>query len=221
MTKKKRKLKKKALPLLIIIFFVLLILIFKIAGTNIKNIYVSGNEIYSDQEIIDIAKISDYPNTFNNLSYSIKKRLENNILIEKAEVHKKGLFSVYIKVMENYPLFYYQVDDNTILKNGKKTKDIKADITVVNQIPDTVYNNFYNKMKLVNHDILSRISEIKYSPNDVDEERFFLTMNDGNYVYLTIDKFETINKYIDIVKKFDNKKGILYLDAGEYFELFN
>lgn len=221
MTKKKRKLKKKALPLLIIIFFVLLILIFKIAGTNIKNIYVSGNEIYSDQEIIDIAKISDYPNTFTNLSYSIKKRLENNILIEKAEVHKKGLFSVYIKVMENYPLFYYQVDDNTILKNGKKTKDIKADITVVNQIPDTVYNNFYNKMKLVNYDILSRISEIKYSPNDVDEERFFLTMNDGNYVYLTIDKFETINKYIDIVKKFDSKKGILYLDAGEYFELFN
>lgn len=221
MAKKKRKLKKKAFPLLIFILLITIFLIIKITGPNIRNIYISGNEIYSDQEIIDIAKISNYPNTFTNLSYSIKKRLEGNILIDKATVYKKGLFNVYINVMENYPLYYYQVLDETVLKNGKTTKDIKANITVVNQIPDTVYSNFYKKIKLIDKEILNRISEIKYSPNDVDEERFFLTMNDGNYVYLTIDKFETINKYIDIVKKFDNKKGILYLDAGEYFQVFD
>ena len=65
------------------------------------------------------------------------------------------------------------------------------------------------------------MSEIEYSPNDVDEERFFILMNDGNYVYLTLNKFLSINKYTDMIKSFENKKGILYLDSGEYFDMFD
>ena len=44
-------------------------------------------------------------------------------------------------------------------------------------------------------------------------------MNDGNEVYVTITKLDLLNKYIDIVKKLDNKNGILYLDSGNYFEI--
>ena len=66
-----------------------------------------------------------------------------------------------------------------------------------------------------------KISEIKYDPNDIDKERFYLTMNDGNYVYLTLNKFNKINSYLEIVKSFNDTKGILYLDSGEYFEIFN
>ena len=44
-------------------------------------------------------------------------------------------------------------------------------------------------------------------------------MNDGNYVYLTLDRFNNVNSYIDIIKKFGSKKGILYLDSGEYFKV--
>ena len=72
---------------------------------------------------------------------------------------------------------------------------------------------------MVDYDIVKRISEIKYDPNEVDEGRFFLTMNDGNRVYLTLNKFTKIDNYLDIIKEFDNKKGILYLDSGEYFEV--
>ena len=41
------------------------------------------------------------------------------------------------------------------------------------------------------------MSEIKYDPNDVDDERFIITMNDGNYVYLTLHKFNKINHYLE------------------------
>ena len=75
-------------------------------------------------------------------------------------------------------------------------------------------------MRLVNIDILERISEIKYDSNGIDKERFKLTMNDGIYVYLTLLKFEKINNYDKIVSTLGDKKGILYLDSGEYFELF-
>ena len=76
-------------------------------------------------------------------------------------------------------------------------------------------------MEELNLDILTRISEIEYKPNDVDQERFFLIMNDGNYVYLTLYKFNNMNKYLNIIKTFENKKGILYLDSGEYFDVFD
>ena len=47
-------------------------------------------------------------------------------------------------------------------------------------------------------------------------------MNDGNYVYITLDNFLTLNKYLDIIKYFDTeKKGIIKLDSGKYFDAFD
>ena len=46
-------------------------------------------------------------------------------------------------------------------------------------------------------------------------------MNDGNYVYINLDKFESINRYSEMVTMFDNHKGILYLDSGEYFKILD
>ena len=77
------------------------------------------------------------------------------------------------------------------------------------------------KTKLVNKDILKKMSEIKYDPDSIDEKRFLITMTDGNYVYLTINRFDAINNYILIIKNFENKKGILYLDAGNVFKYFD
>lgn len=209
---------------MIIVFVILFVIpfsIYKLYKTNIKNIFISGNNYLSDQEIIDIAKLENYPNSIKNSSNTIKKRLEKNRYIYSAEVRKENLFKeVYIKIQENYPLFYYQVENKTVLYNGKYDDNISATCTIINKIPDTIYDDFVDKMKNININILNRISQIEYKPNSVDEERFLLFMNDGNYVYLTLKKFDNINKYVDMIKSFDNKKGILHLDSGEYFKQF-
>ena len=218
---KKKKLNIKRVIIVFIILFVIPFFSYKILNTNIKNIFISGNFYLTDQEIIDIAKIGNYPNSINNSSTSIKKRLEKNRYIYSAEVTKTNLFKeVYIKVQENYPLFYYQVENKTVLYNGKYDDKINGS-TVINKIPDTIYDDFVERMKEINVDILNRISQIQYDPNDVDDERFLLYMNDGNYVYLTLRKFKNINKYVDMLKSFNNKKGILHLDSGEYFKHFD
>ena len=218
--KNKKKLNIKRVIIVFIIIFVIPFSIYKIYKTNIKNIFISGNNYLSDQEIIDIAKIENYPNSIKNSSKNIKKRLEKNRYIYSAEVRKENMFKeVYIKVKENYPLFYYQVENKTVLYNGKYDDKING-ATVINKIPDTIYDDFVDRMKEINIDILNRISQIQYDPNDVDEERFLMFMNDGNYVYLTLRKFKNINKYVDMLKSFDNKKGILHLDSGEYFKQF-
>ena len=219
---RKRKLNKKRLFIVLILFFLLSFIIVKVFNSNIKNIYVKGNEFLTDQEIIDIAGIEDYPSSINNLSVTLESRLEKNQYILEADVTKSNLTSkITIDVKENYPLFYYQTENKTILCNSDKVNEKFTTPTVINQIPNTVYDKFLKAMKKVKKNILYRMSEIEYSPNEVDEERFFILMNDGNYVYLTLDKFLAINKYIDMVKSFDNKKGILYLDSGEYFDIFD
>ena len=140
-------------------------------------------------------------------------------MIKDAKV-KKQFRKITIKIEENYPLFYNQNIKKTVMYDFRETKDNMNAPILINSLTDEVYKLFKEKMKLVKRNIIDRISEIKYDPNSVDEERFLFTMNDGNYVYITLEKIENINSYIDIIKTFENKKGILYLDSGEYFELF-
>lgn len=218
---KKRKLKVKALIISLIIIAIIAFSIYYISQIRITNIYIIDNNILSDYEIIKLAKLEKYPNSLENSSQKIKERLEKNDLIKSAKVEKKGLLNeVYIYIEENKPLFYYQVMNKIILKDGKKVNGNYNVVVVTNEISADIYDEFIEKMSEVDPDIMSKISEIKYDPNDIDKERFYLTMNDGNYVYLTLNKFNKINNYLEIVKSFNNAKGILYLDSGEYFKLF-
>ena len=217
---KRVKIKYGRLFLAVIILSLLIYLIATYVNFPIKNIFIYNNTILTDQEIIDIAGISDYPSIIGTKNITIKKRLEKNAYIKKAKVTKKKLKEVHITIEENYPLFYDVSSQKTVLKDKKTTKD-KLNITnLVNYVPDTIYDDFIECMTKVDRDILNRISEIKYDPNSVDEERFLLTMNDGNYVYLTLIYFEKINNYVEILKNFENQKGILYLDSGEYFQVY-
>ena len=107
----------------------------------------------------------------------------------------------------------------TVLIDKSQTDDNFPVPTVINYVPDKIYALLLDKLSNVDYNIIKRISEIKYDPNDVDDERFLFTMNDGNYIYVTLEKLDKVNKYLDIIKSFNNKKGILYLDSGEYFEI--
>ena len=174
----------------------------------------------TDQELIELSGLQDYPSTLTNTCLSTKYKLEKHDLIKKAIVKKKGLFQVSIKIEENTPLFYNKTTSKFVLSNKKEIDGEFDAPTLINYVPDKIYQKFIKKMVLVTPDILSRISEIEYKPNDVDTNRFLLSMQDGNYVYLTLSKFKNINNYIEIVRKFEKKKGILYLDSGEYFKVY-
>lgn len=217
--KKVRKIRFGRIFLVLIILFLLFYLLSNILKFPIKNIYIKGNNILSDQEIIEIAGLQNYPSIFSKSSSEIRKKLEKNIFIKKAKIQKRNLKEIHIIIEDNYPLFYDSNKKKTILSNKIETKKEFECPFLINYIPDTIYNLFFEKMNLIDVNILNRISEIKYEPNEVDEERFLLHMNDGNYVYLTLEKFDVINNYVDIIKTFNNKKGILYLDSGEYFKI--
>ena len=216
--KKKYKIKYKNLIICFFIVYLIYSVISNFLSKNISNIYIVNNSFFSDQEIIEIAQLQNYPNNLKNSSKKIEERLENNIYIKSAKVYKKNITEVYIEIEENRPLFNILSSNKTILSDGSEVKKKLNVPTLINYIPDTIYDKFVSHMSNVDVDVLNRISEIEYNPNDVDGERFLLTMLDDNYVYLTLYKFDSINSYMDIIKNFD-QKGILYLDSGEYFKV--
>lgn len=218
--KKTVKIKYGRLFLFLLIVFFIVYFILNVFSFPIKNIYIYNNKILSDQEIIDIAGLSNYPSIFSVTTLSIEKKLEKNIYIKKAIVKKKKLSEIDIEIEENYCIFYDSSKNMTILKDLNEEETILDCPILVNYVPDNIYDNFKEATKEIDRNIIDRISEIKYDPNSVDEERFLFTMNDGNYVYLTLMHFEKINNYVNIIKNFNNQKGILYLDSGEYFKVF-
>lgn len=217
--KTKKKVKYRNVFIALIIIGLIFTFIFYLSSLSISNIYVNGNYYVKEQEIIDYSKLIVNQTSAFTSSYKIRNNLKKHPLIKNAKIIKKLLTKVYIEVEENIPLFYDTSSEKTVLYDGTTTEEKFIVPSVINYIPDTVYNEFLDKMRFINFETLQLVSEIKYDPNEVDEERFLLYMVDGNYIYINISKFEIINNYLDIVKKFGNKKGILYLDSGEYFKI--
>ena len=218
MKKKNKKINIKNIIKFILLLSILLISIFFIINLKITNIYIKGNTYYSDQDIIDKASLRNYPNTFIYNTLVIKYKLEKDLYISNVKVSKKGLTKVYIEVEETYPLFYNTSSNLTVMSNLSVNNNVVYP-TLINYVPDTIYLEFIESMKKIDKDILNRISEIKYDPNDVDDRRFLLTMNDGNFVFINIIRFNNLNMYQKLITKLMGKKGILYLDSGEYFKI--
>lgn len=217
--KKKIKIRYRFILVFLLVAYLVGLLLYNLFNTNITNIYIYNNNYLTDQEIINQAGISDYPAALKVWSSNIEKKLLENVYISAVDVYKKNLLEVHIDVTENRPLFFYQSINKTVLLDGR-TVNKKFNVPiVVNYVPDVVYKVFNAKMAEIDYDVLIKISEIKYYPNEVDNSRFFLTMSDGNYVYLTANKFEKINNYLELARNVNNKKGIFYLDYGNKFDI--
>ena len=220
--KKKKKNKKKIILKILIIIIILGSLIFYFKNMKIKNIYVTGNNNLKDQEIIELAGINNYPNLFQTSSRKIEKKIKLNPLIDSVKVKKTFLGKITINIKEYNLLLKNEIDNTIYLDNGLK---IANDINIIglptltNDVDKDILNNFLKKLNTINKDILSKISEITYSPNEYDKDLFLFLMNDGNYVYITTTRLDNINKYENVLLELEGKKGIIYLDSGNHFEI--
>ena len=206
------------LVLVLLIMYIIGFLCYKVAISRITNIYIKNNNILTDQEVIDASGLRNYPSFILTTNYSIKNKLLKNDLVKKVKI-KKGLWGkVYIDIEEYKPLFIYE--DKAILDN-KNEVDLDISLPIlVNKVDDDILDKLISKYESINDEIKLMISEIKYDPNDIDKERFLFTMSDGNYVYITLYKLSSIDEYLKITSTLKDKKGILYLDSGNYFEVF-
>lgn len=225
MTKIKKKKRLKLIPFLL---FVLVItgtffLVDVLLDTRIENIVIKGNKIVTDQQIIDEAGLSNYPSFYKTTSYNIKKALEKNSFIKEVKIKRSFYHVITIEVSEYKVLLKKETTGKLVLENmNEVTTDQEIPYTVprlVNDVPKDKYSKLLKNLLKVKKSVRSSISEFYYDPNEFDKDRFLLYMDDGNSVYLTLTKFRMINYYNDVLPQLDGKKGILYLDSGNHFQI--
>jgi len=215
----KKKIKLKKILIILGIVVAIFLLFFGYTKLHIKNIYVEGNNILSEGEIIEWLDLYDYPEIYKVMQSDMRGKLLKHDLVKEASVKVSLFGKVRIKIIENDIL--YSENNNYMLSNGKIISLDKKIVvpTLINEVDNAVLDKFINKMTLISKDILIKISEIEYIPSELDNERFMFYMDDGNYVYITLSKMSAINNYNEIYKTLEGNKGILYLDSGNHFEI--
>jgi cell division septal protein FtsQ len=226
---KKKRIKLKNLVIALLIIIVLGGLVYLYLNSKIRNIYVIGNNYFHEQDIIEIAGLKDYPKFKKINKRKIKEKLLNEELINDVKVSLSLDLKLTIEIKENKALCYSDNDNKIILSDGTKI-DNKYDfvgmpiLSKIESIEDQrqfeeVYDRFIKAFNKVNLDVLNKISEINYKPSNLDKDRFLLYMNDQIYVYITLTKIDVLNNYNEITESLEGKKGILYLDSGNHFEI--
>lgn len=221
----KKRVKRKFNPLKFLSFIAFIIICYFLTmyllDIKTKNIIVLNNNYYTDEKIIETSGIENYPKFLSLNTNKIKKKLLKLDLIENVTIKKKWNFVLELTIKEKKVLYLVRSENKYRLSDNKlyDIDDLLSVPTLINYVPESTEKKFVNAFKNIDNNIISMISEIEYSKTSYDSDRFLLYMNDGNMVYVTTTKLKSLNKYVDIVGKLENKKGILYLDSGNYFEI--
>ena len=218
--KVKRKINYKSIIIILVVLAILALIVFLYCSLRVKTIYVTGNKILKENEILEKTNLLNYPRLVEVSSSDIVNELKKNKLINNVKVNKSLSGKVVIEISEN-KILYQDTNGKYMLSNKEEVVLNETYLGVPLLINDCneVKDKFIEKLLLINDDILKHISEIEYEPTDLDKERFMFYMSDTNYVYVTLSKINLINSYNEIYPTLEGKKGILYLDSGNHFEI--
>ncbi len=225
MTKKKqKKLHLRLLPICVVLLIIIILffLIQWFLTLKTENVVITGNSYVTDQEIMELSGLIDYPEFYRTTTSMIKRKLLANPYIKSVQVERK-FYHKFVLNIEEYQLLYQQASDGKVMTETGEVLMSEDKIIgiplLLNYVPDTKEKSFIEGMSNMKEEIRKQISEITYVPNDYDKDRFLLLMDDGNSVYLTLTKFDMINYYDEVLPQLEGRKGILYLDSGNHFQI--
>ena len=221
-----KKTKIKLLPcLIVLLFFVALSFgIYYFVQLPIQNLIVEGTNYLKDDYVLELAGVRDYPSFYLISTRNIEDKLEESPYIQKAEVKREFFHILVLDIKESKPLFVNNTNHTVVFSNKEEVPvleevDLFRVPRLINYVPDDKYRSFIQGMADIEPDILGKISDIEYQANEYGKGRLLLYMEDGNMVYLTLTKFDMINYYNDVLSQLENRKGILYLDNGNHFQI--
>ena len=227
---KVRKLNIARVLVLILIIYIIVCAVIYIYKQPVRHYEIKGNQVLSDMEIIEYLGLENYPSYISINPSKLRRKLEKNKLVSEAKVKYGFNFKIVIEITENTPVMYIKQENKICLASGEKiepTDNIIGVPTLLNSTPTVILEDLAFNLASIDAGILSSISEIEYQPSYnkdnkvIDENRFLLSMNDNNLVYITSHKAEKLNDYLDIIAtRRINTNGILYLDGDGPGNLF-
>lgn len=195
---------------------------YTIINMKITNIYIKNTSLLTDNEIIEIAGIKDYPSIFKLNSKKTEESIAALELVNNVSIEKRINGSLIITVEEAKPLFYNRNNSKVELSNNKTVEANSKYLgipSLINYVPSDLLKEFITAFSKVDSDIIKMINEIEYAPDingdiTIDAERFLLRMNDTNLVYVNIINMKRLNDYKEVYESIpENTFGTLYLDS--------
>ena len=217
---KKRKLNWKRVLILLLILYLIAMLLYTFFTMPIKNIYIKGTNLLTDNDIIEVANLKDYPAIFKISKSKLKKEISSLELVEDVDIKKTITGKLTITITEARPLFFNRTTNKVVLSNNKEVENNNylGIPTLINRVPTDILSDFITALSEIDHDIIKMINEIEYDPNisndiTIDEYRFLLRMNDTNHVYVNIINMERLNDYKSVFATIGDLRGTVYLDS--------
>jgi cell division protein FtsQ len=221
--------KKKALVICILIIVILLVcILFLNRSAKISKISVKGNKTVSQSEIISLSNLSSKDNYWNLHKEDITKSIKKNKKKKEVNVLKKFPNQVVIDVKEHKTIaykvknnYYYPILENgTILDKVINNQD-KENVPVIKQSTSNdeyLLEKLISELKTLPIEIQNKISEIHFSPTDVENSQIILYTTDGFTVSALITDFSRKMKfYPSIIQKLDPKQHpVIHLEDAIY-----
>ena len=218
--KKRKRLRIKRFLIFLCILSLFVVAFYFLLNVSINHITVSGNKVLEEQEVLSLSRLTTHDSFLKVNTFSVKKKLLKYPLIKDVKIKRKLPNNIEIIIKEKKMLYYVESENYVVLEDKTKIQGFGDLVpTLVGEVPSNKYSSFIKQMNKINDSILREVSEIYYKPTELDEDRFLLAMDDGNYVYLTLTKFKHLNYYDEMLPEFNGKKGILYLDSGNTFQI--
>lgn len=213
------------------LFLLLTVIYFQSPLSDVKVIEIEGNRYLSDEKIIATSKLGNRTSFWSVNKQKIEEEIMSLIEISDVSISRKFPYTVIIEVHEYTRVAYFVTDGKfyPILESGLKLGE-KSIMGFPSDAPLLIGWNTGNELaemaaelSYLPESLIHRISEIYYTPDEVDPLRITLYMNDGYKVSSTIRHFsKRIAPYPAIVSELDpNKKGIIHMKMNPYFELFD
>ncbi|MGB7366163.1 cell division protein FtsQ/DivIB [Carnobacterium jeotgali] len=229
---RQKKLITRLIALILLFSFAILVVVYFISPlSKVDMLSVSGTKEVADQEIIDVSQIKSGDNLWK--VFFERKEISKNLLSELPQVKSMKIsfdgLNDYIIKIEEYQTVAYLAEENkyyNILENGKIVNESRK-VSIGNP---PIFKSFeenkalkamIEQYKLLNENIQNSISEVEYTPSEIDDYLIKLYMNDGNEVVASIPSFaEKMIYYPDMVKKIGVQKGTFNIEVGAYFSPF-
>lgn len=226
----RRRKANRRLIFLLTLFFLLILLIvyFQSPLSHIKEINVKGNNLLSENEIVNSSGImvDDHLWKINKDESieNIKKHPE--IKDVTISIQFPNSINISVEEYEQIALFFHENQYFPIIETGevlmrKPTKNFNAPI-LVNFDQDEILADLISQLKKIPSEIFHSISEIHYQPKETDIYHIYLFMDEGYEITATIPTFvDKIVHYPSIISQLDpNLKGIIDFEVGSYFKAF-
>ena len=115
---KKRKLNWKRVLILLLILYLIAMLLYTFFTMPIKNIYIKGTNLLTDNDIIEVANLKDYPAIFKISKSKLKKEISSLELVEDVDIKKTITGKLTITITEARPLFFNRTTNKVVLSNN-------------------------------------------------------------------------------------------------------